>query len=356
MLTRAGSDARQDAEASPRPSPIESLPLELLSRITLLALDPTDGTKHSPENSTILRSLALVSRTWYHSAVRELVASPRITSPFQLGVFLALVERLGFGNRVKEILIDGGNLPVRKRVQELDEDSLVGVDREALEQQYLDEWMRVAGPRWTSDKSYEDSMDRLARLCPRIAALRLSGMVWPEGVLHGVESLPLETLWIDTSFLTTKPFQHVPPTLRALHFMGVPMIVSDYLELSQLSSPSLLHISCRNTTFTNGLTPRTSSNGTIFDTITSLLLGSNSTTIAALKYEYFPELVHLEIVDTERPPANRRLSALARIQRLPKLQNLTLPDAESWREIWNELVDSGGGGAQQLKIIWKAVA
>ncbi|KAL8291818.1 hypothetical protein RQP46_002076 [Phenoliferia psychrophenolica] len=189
MSPGRASDVASDPGVAPRPSsPIESLPLELLSRITLLALDPTDNTKHSPENSTTLRSLALVSRAWYHSAVRELVASPRFTAATQLKVYLDLVQRLGCGNRVKEIIIDGGNVPRQKTVTDLDAASLVGVDREALEKQYHEEWRSAARPRWKYDLAYADPIKRLAVICPRITALRLVGMVLPETVLYQVES------------------------------------------------------------------------------------------------------------------------------------------------------------------------
>ncbi|KAL8291817.1 hypothetical protein RQP46_002075 [Phenoliferia psychrophenolica] len=188
MSTQLDSDAGPDAEPSPQPTPIESLALELVSRITHLALDPTDVTKHSPENTTTLRSLALVSRAWYHSAVRELVASPRLTSPSSLGVFVNLVDRLSIGSCVKEIHIDGGDLPRQKQVRDVDEDDLVGVDRDALEQQYKDEWASMAGPRMNWESAYAGPKRRLVQICPRIAVIRISGMVLPEMVLHGVDS------------------------------------------------------------------------------------------------------------------------------------------------------------------------
>ncbi|KAL8291824.1 hypothetical protein RQP46_002082 [Phenoliferia psychrophenolica] len=188
MPSKSDSDAGPDAEPSPQPSPIKSLPPELLSRITHLTLEPTAGTKHSPENTTTLRSLALVSRAWYHSAVRELVASPRITSPTQLDVFGNLVERLGIGSCVKEVLISVGDLPRRKRVEALDQDGLVGVDRDALEKQYSDEWSNAIRTRYYLEDMYAISMSRIVHLCPRIAALRLSGMIGPGTVLKFVWS------------------------------------------------------------------------------------------------------------------------------------------------------------------------
>ncbi|KAL8291875.1 hypothetical protein RQP46_002133 [Phenoliferia psychrophenolica] len=303
MLTRAGSDARQDAEASPRPSPIESLPLELLSRITHLALDPSNGTKHSPENSTILRSLALVSRAWYHSAVRELVASPRFTSSSQLRVFLDLVERLGVGSCVKEIHIDEGGLPDPKMAfEEVENEDLEDGVAKMLAR-WDEAWKIEVEKKLRTEMDYDGPLARLVDLCGYVGTLRMSGMVQPEFLLQTIVQMPIEVLWLDQSCLTLDSFENLPPTLRALHLDTLKSTTPSLLASIPFPFLSLAHLSCRHIRFLLSERPRTTTNGTILDTITSLLLDTQATSYGILESEYFPEVTHLELVDKVEPLA-----------------------------------------------------
>ncbi|KAL8291891.1 hypothetical protein RQP46_002149 [Phenoliferia psychrophenolica] len=369
--TRRQTDPDPTSEStpptSPDPSALASLPLELLSHIVRLALDPQPDTTHSPSNSLLLRTLALVSRPFHHAAIRLLVVSPRLASPSHLRVFLSLISRLGIGGCVKELCFDGGELPVRELngVVELE---LTAAERTEREQERRDRFYNAMDLKVVRESGYHDQLARVAELCHQVVTLRLRGQVQPEVIITNLAALPIQVVWLDNSCVTGD--MSLPSSTHTLHLYAVQMATPSLLSSISLPLPTLRHLSCRPITFSKSNPPRETPNGTLLDTLPSLLLESDYLTLRILEGEHLPELTHLELVEKESATAMSLLAELERqvgprlavlernfglskTFRLPKLKVLTLPDDEMWRVSW-EKVKAEMGVREEVTVVWRA--